>query len=102
MLDRTHGRASMDRLRQELAECFSAPVFEHARFASINQQMEKLLRDGITGTPVVPRYGAPPGPNPSENALAQRAYRAKLSAIRKANAVKRQQDTGYPANPEQN
>jgi hypothetical protein len=94
MLDVTHGRAQMDMLRRELDQCFTATVFDPVRFAAINQQMGKLLRDGITGTPVETRYGRPPNPNPSPNMLVQRAYRARLAIIRRANVVKRQAHTG--------
>lgn len=101
MLDITHGRAQMDRLRQELIECFTAPVFDSAKFAALNLKIEGLLRSGITGTPVEPRTGKPPSPNPTPAALAQRAYRKRLAIIRRANVVKRQQNTGCPANPDQ-
>lgn len=101
MLDTTHGRAQMDRLRQELAECFTAPVFDRTRFAVINQHLESLLRHGVTGTPVEPRYGKPPSLNPTPAALTQRAYRIRLAKQRRANVIKRFQNTGNPANPDQ-
>ena len=101
MLDITHGRQMMDKLHKELSECFTAPVFDQAQFAAINQKMERLLRLGITGTPVEGRIGRPLAADPTPAMLAQRRYRHKLAAIRRANRAKRQQNTGNPANPEQ-